>query len=152
MLWKWWTVVREKIESSTLLHDHGYSSFSTRVSGSLWVLMDSTRHFDLSSSLAASCVARFMICWVCLLYFSGIGLLGAISRWMSDSLIWNEWLTEVSYYDVIHLCSNFEIDFVCFELMRHLHSFSFLSFFPFLFLIKNFVEIYEKVKLMSRTF
>ena len=31
-----------------------------------------TKHFDLSSSLTASCVARFMICWVCRLYFSGL--------------------------------------------------------------------------------
>ena len=27
---------------------------------------------DLSSSLMASCLARFMICWVCRLYFSGL--------------------------------------------------------------------------------
>ena len=34
--------------------------------------MNCTKHFDLSSSLTASCVARFMICWVCRLYFSGL--------------------------------------------------------------------------------
>ena len=38
----------------------------------LEVLMNCTKHFDLSSSLTASCVARFMICWVCRLYFSGL--------------------------------------------------------------------------------
>ena len=32
--------------------------------------MNCTKHFDLSSSLTASC-ARFMICWVCRLCFSG---------------------------------------------------------------------------------
>ena len=36
------------------------------------MLMNCTKHFDLSSSLTASCVARFMICWVCRLYFSGL--------------------------------------------------------------------------------
>ena len=50
----------------------------TRLSGKflnqilLEVLMNCTKHFDLSSSLTASCVARFMICWVCRLYFSGL--------------------------------------------------------------------------------
>ena len=49
-----------------------------RVSGKFFnqilleVLMNCTKHFDLSSSLTASCVARFMICWVCRLYFSGL--------------------------------------------------------------------------------
>ena len=38
----------------------------------LEVLMNRTKNFDLSSSLTASCVARFMICWVCRLYFSGL--------------------------------------------------------------------------------
>ena len=38
----------------------------------LEVLMSCTKHFDLSSSLTASCVARFMICGVCRLYFSGL--------------------------------------------------------------------------------
>ena len=48
--------------------DRGYCSFTTRVSGkilnqvSLEVLVNRTKHFDLSSSLTASCVARFMIC------------------------------------------------------------------------------------------
>ena len=37
----------------------------------LEVLMNCTKHFDLSSSLTASCVARFVICHVCQLYFSG---------------------------------------------------------------------------------
>ena len=31
-----------------------------------------TKRFDLSSSFMASCVARFMMCWVCRLYFSGL--------------------------------------------------------------------------------
>ena len=49
-------------------HDHGYCSLTMRVSGKnlnqilLEVLTNYTKHFDLSSSLAASCVARFMIC------------------------------------------------------------------------------------------
>ena len=34
--------------------------------------MNYTKHFDLNSSLTVSCVARFMICWVCRLYFSGL--------------------------------------------------------------------------------
>ena len=38
----------------------------------LEVLMNCTKHFDLNSSLTVSCVARFMICWVCRLYFSGL--------------------------------------------------------------------------------
>ena len=38
----------------------------------LEVLMNCTKHFDLSSSLTASFVARFMICKVCRLYFSGL--------------------------------------------------------------------------------
>ena len=48
--------------------DHGYCSFTTRVSGKilnqilLEVLMNCTKHFDLSNSLTASCVARFVIC------------------------------------------------------------------------------------------
>ena len=78
MLWKWWIVIREKMESCAPSHDHGNCSFTTIVSGKilnqilLEVLMDCTKHFDLSSSLTASCVARFMICWVCRLYFSGL--------------------------------------------------------------------------------
>ena len=57
MLRKWWKVVREN-----------YCSLMMRVSGKfsnqifLEVLMNCTKHFDLSSSLTASCVARFMIC------------------------------------------------------------------------------------------
>ena len=38
----------------------------------LEVLINCAKHFDLSSSLTASCVARWMICWVCRLYFSGL--------------------------------------------------------------------------------
>ena len=34
--------------------------------------MSCNKHFDLSSSLTASFVARFIICWVCRLYFSGL--------------------------------------------------------------------------------
>ena len=58
--------------------DHGYCSFTTRVSGKflnqilLEVLMNCTNHFYLSSSLTASCFERFMICQVCQLYFSGL--------------------------------------------------------------------------------
>ena len=50
------------------LYDHGYFSFTTRVSGKilnqilLEVLMNCTKHFDFSTSLTAICVARFMIC------------------------------------------------------------------------------------------
>ena len=60
MLWKWWVVVREKIESCALWHDHGYCSFTTRKCGkilnqvSLEVLMNCTKHFDLGISLTAS--------------------------------------------------------------------------------------------------
>ena len=56
------------MESCALYHDHGYCSFQTRASGKILnqilpeVLMNCTKHFDLSSSLTASCVARFMIC------------------------------------------------------------------------------------------
>ena len=78
MLWKWWIVVWERMEFSALYHDHGYCCFTTRASGKmliqifLEVLMNCTKHFDLSSSLTASFVAIFMICWVCRLYFSGL--------------------------------------------------------------------------------
>ena len=34
--------------------------------------MNCSKNFGLSSSITASCVARFMICWVCWLYFSGL--------------------------------------------------------------------------------
>ena len=57
-----------EIEFCALQHDYGSCSFTTRVSGKLLnqilleVLMNCTKHFDLSSSLTASCVARFMIC------------------------------------------------------------------------------------------
>ena len=67
-----------EMEFCALWHDHDYYSFTTRVSGrilhqmSVEVLMNCTKYFDLSSSLTASCVARFMICWVCRLYFSGL--------------------------------------------------------------------------------
>ena len=63
-----WIVVREKTEFCALYHDHGYCSFTTRVSGKnlnkilLEMMMNCTKYFDLSSSLMASCVARFMIC------------------------------------------------------------------------------------------
>ena len=78
VLWKWWIVVRKKIEFCALYRDHGYCSFTTRVSEKFFnqilleVLMSCTKHFDLSSSLTASCVARFMICWVCRLYLFGL--------------------------------------------------------------------------------
>ena len=70
--------MKEKMKSCAPSHDHGNCSFTTIVSGKilnqilLEVLMNCTKHFDLSSSLTASCVARFMICWVCRLYFSGL--------------------------------------------------------------------------------
>ena len=78
VLWKWWTVVREKMEFCAQQHDYGYRSFTKKVSGKilnqilLEVLMNCTKHIDLSSSSTASCVARFFICWVCRLYFSGL--------------------------------------------------------------------------------
>ena len=68
MLWKWWIVVREKMEFCALWYDHGCCPFTTRVSGNilnqilLEVLMNCTKHFDLSSPLTASCVTRFKIC------------------------------------------------------------------------------------------
>ena len=57
---KWWIVVRG--------YDRGYCSFTTRAGGKilnqilLEVLRNCTLYFDLSSSLTASCFARFMIC------------------------------------------------------------------------------------------
>ena len=78
VLWKWLIVVREKMEFYALQHDHDYCSFTTRVSGKIlnqvclrcW--WSAPKIFDFNSSLTASCVARFMICWVCRLYFSGL--------------------------------------------------------------------------------
>ena len=35
MLWKWWIVVREKMQSCALYYDHGYCFFPTRVSGKI---------------------------------------------------------------------------------------------------------------------
>ena len=58
-----------------IVPDRGYRSFTSgKILNQilLEVLMNCTKHFDLSSSLTASCVARFMICWVCRLYFSGL--------------------------------------------------------------------------------
>ena len=52
------------------LHDESKWKISNQIL--LEVLMNCTKHFDLSSSLMASCVARFMICWVCRPYFSGL--------------------------------------------------------------------------------
>ena len=50
------------------LHDEGEWKILNQIL--LEVLMNCTEHFDLRSSLTESCVARFMICWVCRLYFS----------------------------------------------------------------------------------
>ena len=78
MLWKWWLAVREKMEflhtaaRSWLLFLHDRSECKNLNQILLEVLMNCTKHFDLSSSLTACCVARFMICWVCRLYFSGL--------------------------------------------------------------------------------
>ena len=52
------------------LHDEGEWKILNQIL--LEVLMNCTEHFDLRSSLTESCVARFMICWVCRLYFSGL--------------------------------------------------------------------------------
>ena len=66
------------MEFCALWHDHGYCSFTTRVGGKslnqilLEVLMNCTKHFDLSISLTASYVTIFMISGVCRLYFSGL--------------------------------------------------------------------------------
>ena len=49
------------------------------------------QHFDLSSPFTArcpSCVARFMICWVCRLYFSGL---------VSSALSLDECLIKINY-------------------------------------------------------
>ena len=68
MLWKWWLVVREKMEflhtaaRSWLLFLHDGSECKNLNQILLEVLMNCTKHFDLSSSLTACCVARFMIC------------------------------------------------------------------------------------------
>ena len=78
MLWKWWLAVREKMEflhtaaRSWLLFLHDGSECKNLNQILLEVLMNCTKHFDLSSSSTACCVARFMICWVCRLYFSGL--------------------------------------------------------------------------------
>ena len=64
------------MEFCSLFHDHGCCSWrrewveKTLNQILLEVLMNYTKH--LTSSLTASCVARFMICWVCRLYFSGL--------------------------------------------------------------------------------
>ena len=53
--------------------------------------MNCTKHFDLSSPFTArcpSCVARFMICWVCRLYFSGL---------VSSALSLDECLIKINY-------------------------------------------------------
>ena len=56
------------VEFCALQHDHRYCSFTTRVCGKivnqilLEMLLNCTKHFDSSSSLTASCVARCMIC------------------------------------------------------------------------------------------
>ena len=51
-----------------LLHDESEWKICNQIL--LEVLMNRTKHFDLSSSSTASCVARLMICWVCRLHFS----------------------------------------------------------------------------------
>ena len=50
--------------------------------------MNCTKHFDLGNSLTASCVARFMICWLCRLYFSGL---------VCSVLSLNECLIKINY-------------------------------------------------------
>ena len=60
------------VARSWLLFLHNESEWKILNQILLEVLMNCTKHFDLSSSLTASCVARFMICWVCRLYFSGL--------------------------------------------------------------------------------
>ena len=57
---------------SWLLFLHDESKWKNWNQILLEALMNCTKHFDLNSSLTASCVARFMICWVCRLYFSGL--------------------------------------------------------------------------------
>ena len=84
MLWKWWIIIRENIEFCALWRDHGYYSFTTRVSGKFFnqilleVLMSCTKHFDLSSSLTLCCKIHDLLN-VPIIFF-WIGLLGAISR------------------------------------------------------------------------
>ena len=66
------------MEFCSLFHDHGCCSWRREWAEKtlnqilLEALMNCTKHFDLTSSLTASCVARFVICWVCRLYFSGL--------------------------------------------------------------------------------
>ena len=122
--------------------------------------MNCTKHFDLSGSLTASCVARFMICWVCRSYFSGLvwsvlssdECLIKINSWtilcmfsmpgesdlvesfvfgqgriqipslacLFDFLIWNEWFTEMLWFNFI-LGSNFI--FLCFKfIIKHYNT------------------------------
>ena len=51
----------------TFLHDD--SEWKNLNQILLEVLMNCTKHFDLRSSLTASCVARFMICCVPIIFF-----------------------------------------------------------------------------------
>ena len=60
------------VARSWLLFLHNESEWKILNQILLEVLMNCTKHFDLSSSLTASCVARFVICWVCWLYFPGL--------------------------------------------------------------------------------
>ena len=57
---------------SWLLFLHDESKWKNWNQILLEALMNCTKHFDLNSSITASCVARFMICWVCRLHFSGL--------------------------------------------------------------------------------
>ena len=60
------------VARSWLLFFHNESEWKNLESNIAWGVMNCTKHFDLSSSLMASCVTRFMICWVCWLHFSGL--------------------------------------------------------------------------------
>ena len=60
------------VARSWLLFLHNESEWKILNQILLEVLMNCTKHFDLSSSLTAGCVARFVICWVCWLYFPGL--------------------------------------------------------------------------------
>ena len=58
------------VARSWLLFFHNEIEWKNLESNIAWGVMNCTKHFDLSSSLMASCVTRFMICWVCWLHFS----------------------------------------------------------------------------------
>ena len=84
MLWKWWIVVREKIEFCALWHDHGYCSFTRRVRGKskekFWSRsaffvnkINTSRLKDDNTDHVQSC-QLFLECCACSIFNSDISL------------------------------------------------------------------------------